>query len=123
MARRILNTAAVAAAWLAATSCERALAQCAMCRAAAGNSVEASSMTGSMNLAVLVLIIPPVALFCSFIFLLYRYRKAPSEFLASDLVEGKAARRTGGLEQRDEGARGLNKGDDDDRSAALVKAI
>jgi hypothetical protein len=50
-----------------------------MCRAAVGNSAEAAAAASGMNLAVLVLLIPPVALFCAFFFVAYKYRKAPEE--------------------------------------------
>lgn len=60
-------------------SASTTLAQCAMCRASLGNSTEAASASGGMNLAVLVLLIPPVALFCAFFIVAYRLRKAPGE--------------------------------------------
>jgi hypothetical protein len=72
------------AGWLAASAAP-ALAQCAMCKAAVAGSAEAARMAGGMNLAVLVLLIPPVALFCAFMVVLYRYRKAPDEATASCL--------------------------------------
>jgi len=50
-----------------------------MCRAALGNSTEAARASGGMNLAVLVLLVPPVALFCAFFIVAYRLRKAPGE--------------------------------------------
>lgn len=82
-ARKIL--CAVAGAILAlAASASTALAQCAMCRASLGNSTEAPSLSGGMNLAVLVLLIPPVALFCAFFIVAYRLRKAPGEENYSD---------------------------------------
>ncbi|HEX8137685.1 MAG TPA: hypothetical protein VF544_08855 [Pyrinomonadaceae bacterium] len=56
-----------------------ALAQCAMCKAAVANSAEAGRAASGMNLGVLVLLVPPVLLFCAFIVVLYRYRKAPDE--------------------------------------------
>jgi hypothetical protein len=62
-----------------AASASSALAQCAMCRAALGNSTEAARASSGMNLAVLVLLIPPVALFCAFFIVAYRLRKAPGE--------------------------------------------
>jgi heme/copper-type cytochrome/quinol oxidase subunit 2 len=63
-------------------SSSSALAQCAMCRAAVGNSTEAAKASSGMNLAVLVLLVPPVALFCAFFIVAYRYRKAPDEMAA-----------------------------------------
>jgi hypothetical protein len=66
-------------AGLLAATAAPVLAQCAMCKAAVAGSAEAARMAGGMNLAVLVLLIPPVALFCAFMVVLYRYRKAPDE--------------------------------------------
>ena len=75
--RRILF--ALSGAAIVAVVCPSVLAQCAMCRAAVGSSAEAASMASGMNLAVLVLLIPPVALFCALFVVAYRYRKAPDE--------------------------------------------
>jgi hypothetical protein len=77
-----------------------------------------------MNLAVMALIIPPVALFCSFIVLLYRHRKAPGEFAASAhdqeaAVAAAEQRRRDRQNDADERAR--SKGDGD-RPRALAKA-
>jgi hypothetical protein len=66
-----------------AASTSTALAQCAMCRAALGNSTEAANASSGMNLAVLVLLIPPVALFCALFIVAYRLRKAPGEEIGS----------------------------------------
>ena len=48
-------------------------AQCSMCRASLTNSQNARLIRG-MNLGVLVLLIPPVSIFCSIFFILRRYR-------------------------------------------------
>ena len=48
-------------------------AQCSMCRAALTNSTNARFIRG-LNLGVLVLLIPPVAIFCSVFVVLKRYR-------------------------------------------------
>ena len=48
-------------------------AQCSMCRASLTNSQNARLIRG-MNMGVLVLLIPPVSIFCSIFFLLRRYR-------------------------------------------------
>jgi hypothetical protein len=71
------------AAGLLAAQAAPALAQCAMCKAAVSNSAEAARAAGGMNLGVLVLLVPPVIMFCAFIVALYRYRKAPDEAEAS----------------------------------------
>jgi len=50
------------------------LAQCPMCRASLEGSPEAAAATNQMNTAVLVLLIPPVAMFVGMFVLIYRYR-------------------------------------------------
>jgi heme/copper-type cytochrome/quinol oxidase subunit 2 len=75
----------LATAGLTAAAHASALAQCAMCKAAVAGSTESAATAGSMNLAVLVLLVPPVALFCAFIVVLYRFRKAPDESNARSL--------------------------------------
>lgn len=69
---------------LLAASPASALAQCAMCKAAVAASAESARVAGSMNLAVLVLLVPPILLFCAFLVVLYRYRKAPDEGVAAN---------------------------------------
>jgi heme/copper-type cytochrome/quinol oxidase subunit 2 len=59
---------------LALTS-STAFAQCAMCRAAA----VASGKEASLNLAILVLLIPPVLMFCAIFIVAYRFRAAQGE--------------------------------------------
>jgi glycerol dehydrogenase-like iron-containing ADH family enzyme len=54
------------ALWCAPT----ALAQCAMCKAAA-----AASGNDALNTAILVLLIPPVMIFCAIFIVAYRMRK------------------------------------------------
>ena len=48
-------------------------AQCSMCRASLTNSANARLVRG-LNLGVLVLLVPPVTIFCSIFVLLRRYR-------------------------------------------------
>lgn len=56
-----------------ALSSEPASAQCAMCKASlAGNS----SLVKNMNLGVLVLLVPPVSIFCTIFLLAIRKRKS-----------------------------------------------
>lgn len=52
-----------------------ALAQCALCKTAitASNGVAATAKT--MNLAILVLIVPPVSIFCSVFVLAFKHRQ------------------------------------------------
>jgi hypothetical protein len=49
-------------------------AQCAMCKAAIENSSDAAAASKGLNLASLVLLIPPVSLFAGLFGVFYRYR-------------------------------------------------
>ena len=49
------------------------LAQCAMCRASLGNN---SSFIHNFNIGVLVLLIPPVSMFCTILVVAFRYRRS-----------------------------------------------
>ena len=53
-----------------------ALAQCAMCKNAVTGSPEAARLSQSLNFAILILLIPPVLIFCGIFFVAYRYRKS-----------------------------------------------
>lgn len=66
----LLLTLAALAAFGEASS---ALAQCAMCKASAAGLDEAG--TRNLNSAVLVLLFPPVAIFCAIFFVAYKHRK------------------------------------------------
>jgi hypothetical protein len=48
-------------------------AQCAMCRASIGSN---SLFARNLNIGVLVLLVPPVAIFCTIFVLAYRYRRS-----------------------------------------------
>lgn len=74
-ALRITLLAAGAASTLLAWSYP-ALAQCAMCKNAVTGSPEAAKLSQSLNFAILVLLIPPVLIFCGIFVLAYRYRKS-----------------------------------------------
>ena len=65
--------AALALAALAAAWPETALAQCPLCRSALKDGGEQTART--MNLAVVVLLIPPVSIFCTIFAVAYRKRK------------------------------------------------
>lgn len=72
--KTIIRTAVVAIAlavvylWLS----DSTFAQCVMCRASlAGNS----SFVRNLNIGVVVLLAPPVGLFCAFFFIAFRNRK------------------------------------------------
>ena len=73
--RRQVSVAACAALSVALFS-STAFAQCAMCRAAAAASGDAGN---SLNLAILVLLIPPVIMFCAIFIVAYRLRAAQGE--------------------------------------------
>ena len=49
-------------------------AQCAMCRQALENSTEGGQLAQGMNLAILILLVPPVVMFIGLFALAYRYR-------------------------------------------------
>jgi hypothetical protein len=69
----LMSLLAVAVLLLAAT--EPALAaQCAMCKQAIANSSQAEDAARGMNLAVLVMLIPPVAIFAGIFGVFYRFR-------------------------------------------------
>ena|SRR5215213_6996169 len=89
--QRIIKSV-MGAVTLMVAMCSSALAQCAMCKAAVASSADSASKASSMNLAVLVLLIPPLAMFCAFFVAAYRFRKAPGETLASDVPKEKATR-------------------------------
>ncbi len=69
---KIALALAIIAATLAAA--EPALAQCSMCRAAVENAVGGGGVANRLNLAILVLLVPPVAIFAGLFTLFYRYR-------------------------------------------------
>ena len=50
------------------------LAQCAMCKAAVEGSTDAAAASRGLNLAALVLLIPPVSIFAGVFGVIYRYR-------------------------------------------------
>ena len=50
------------------------LAQCAMCRAAIENSANSAAASQGLNLAAIVLLIPPVSIFAGLFGVIYRYR-------------------------------------------------
>ena len=53
-----------------------ALAQCALCRTAAENSDGAANAMTAFNFAVLLLLTPPVVIFCVVFYLAYKHRDA-----------------------------------------------
>jgi hypothetical protein len=67
-----------AALLLLALLAETGLAQCAMCRASLSGSNNAFFIR-NFNIGVLVLLTPPVAIFCSIFFILKRHSSAAEE--------------------------------------------
>lgn len=57
----------------AAMLAEPAFAQCAMCRASLGNN---SSFLRTFNIGVLVLLVPPVSIFCTIFVVAIRHRRS-----------------------------------------------
>ena len=53
---------------------EPSFAQCAMCKTTIENAANAKQAAQSLNLAILVLFIPPVAMFVGIFTLFYRFR-------------------------------------------------
>ncbi len=64
----VLAVAAFFALWS-----ESAMAQCVMCRASIGQN---SLFARNLNIGVLVLLVPPVAMFCTIFVLAFRHRKS-----------------------------------------------
>lgn len=64
----------VVAAGIALLAANPALAQCAMCKAAIESSTDAAAASRGLNLAALVLLIPPVSIFAGLFGAFYRYR-------------------------------------------------
>ena len=68
---------ALAAGVLALLNAPAVLAQCAMCRTALEST--GGGLAKSLNLGIIVLLIPPVAIFCVIFATAYKNRKAPSD--------------------------------------------
>jgi uncharacterized membrane protein len=56
-----------------------ALAQCAMCKTGLAGSPEAKKLAESLNLAVIVLLIPPVMIFCGIFLAAFRRMRKSDE--------------------------------------------
>ena len=69
----VVFAAALALAALAAVWPESALAQCPLCRSALQNAGDTTART--MNLAIVVLLIPPVSIFCAIFAVAYKKSK------------------------------------------------
>ena len=55
-------------------SADQSFAQCAMCKAAIESSTDVAAASKGLNLAALVLLIPPVTIFAGLFGVFYRYR-------------------------------------------------
>lgn len=75
-ARNCIVLFALVAASLALLASD-AQAQCAMCKAAASGLDKISART--LNLATLVLLCPPVAIFCAIFVVAYKHRNSPAD--------------------------------------------
>ena len=64
---------ALAVAVLRGLSSESVMAQCAMCRASIGSN---SAFARNLNIGVLVLLVPPVSIFCTIFVLAFRHRRS-----------------------------------------------
>jgi hypothetical protein len=66
------------------------LAQCALCKNAVTGSPDAAKLSESLNFAIIILLIPPVLIFCGIFVVAFRYRKSREAKLSlpSDNVRG-----------------------------------
>jgi hypothetical protein len=73
---RFLRTVFILIAVIAVlfAAADTTLAQCAMCKAAIESSTNAAAASKGLNLASLVLLIPPVSIFAGMFGVFYRYR-------------------------------------------------
>lgn len=69
---RVLAIVMIAAVCILAAT-ESTLAQCVMCRASLGSN---SSFIRNFNIGVLVLLVPPVSIFCTIFVIAFRHRKS-----------------------------------------------
>lgn len=69
---------------------EPAMAQCAMCKESVANSEEGAGLASRLNAAVLILLLPAVAMFVGLFGVFYRYRnpqdREPQRFVPSASV-------------------------------------
>jgi hypothetical protein len=64
---------AIAMVMLIALSSDSTMAQCVMCRASVGGS---STFARNLNIGILVLLVPPVSIFCAIFVVAYRQRRS-----------------------------------------------
>jgi len=53
-----------------------AMAQCALCKNAVTGSPSAAKLSESLNFAIIILLIPPVLIFCGIFAVAFKYRKS-----------------------------------------------
>ena len=70
---------ALGAVLIFASQSMSALAQCSMCKASVQTGGSASAMAETLNMAILVLLIPPVLIFCAIFFVALRYRRTADD--------------------------------------------
>ena len=75
-AKKFLPAAALAVALLL-LACVDAAAQCAMCKSSA-SSLDPGGVK-HLNFAILILLVPPVGIFCGFFVAAYRRRNSPAD--------------------------------------------
>jgi heme/copper-type cytochrome/quinol oxidase subunit 2 len=65
------------------------MAQCAMCKAAITSGSGGAAFAKSFNTAILVLLAPPVTIFCSIFVVAYRHRKSQKDRTAEEEFDGE----------------------------------
>ncbi len=85
---RLIMFLCLAAIVVLAAATQPALAQCAMCKQTVAGSSDAETVSRGLNLAVLVLLVPPVAIFGAIFGVVYRYRNVQDERQYPDREEG-----------------------------------
>ncbi|HEX8920691.1 MAG TPA: hypothetical protein VF766_04400 [Pyrinomonadaceae bacterium] len=86
---------AVGAASTLLAWCWPVLAQCAMCKNAVTGSPEAARLSQSLNFAILILLIPPVLIFCGIFFVANKYRKSRAVAEVESLPEERRGQAAG----------------------------
>ncbi len=74
---RRLGWCALLATFALCVFCAPALAQCAMCKAT-GSGLDAKAAR-YLNIAVVLMVSPPVTIFCGFLYLTYKHRRPPGD--------------------------------------------
>lgn len=62
---------------IAVVACVPVIAQCPLCKLAVENSAQGKAMGRGLNLGILVLLVPPVTIFCSLFIVAIKHRKGP----------------------------------------------